>query len=316
LSKSKGRKVSKVTQVSVTWEEALRDFLFWKQAQGLSQTTLEDYVIHVNRFFKRYPSNWQSEELKLSLMKYLSEDIKPATYNLRLAYLKSFFKWCVGEGYLENNYLKDFRKRKAAPRIVDVHEDTLKLLLELPDRSTFAGLRDYALIVLTLDTGIRPKEALSLTIQDIDLKYYAITITSDKAKTRTTRSLPILPLTAEVINRLIRSRHVDWDNEVPVFCSSEGIPLSRHTWGDRMELYSNKVGIKIRPYDLRHAFALLYLRYGGNAFGLMKTLGHQDMAMTRRYVNLSGEDLQGSHRIASPLNHLSPKKKSRVRKVR
>lgn len=47
--------------------------------------------------------------------------------------------------------LKDFKKRKAQSRIVDVHMDTLKNLLALPNQKSFAGLRDFALIMFTLD---------------------------------------------------------------------------------------------------------------------------------------------------------------------
>ncbi|WP_372237770.1 tyrosine-type recombinase/integrase [Paenibacillus sp. P46E] len=57
-------------------------------------------------------------------------------------------------------------------------------LLSLPKRDTFVGLRDYALILLTLDTGIRPKEALSLIIPDFNAHSQEIYITSEKAKTR------------------------------------------------------------------------------------------------------------------------------------
>lgn len=53
-------------------------------------------------------------------MEYMSDDIKPATYNLRWVYLKAFFSWCIGEGYLNENPLDGFKKRKAQERIVDI----------------------------------------------------------------------------------------------------------------------------------------------------------------------------------------------------
>lgn len=65
----------------------------------------------------------------------------------------------------------------------------------------------------------------------------------------------------------------------------------------------------------RHSFALLYLRKGGNAFSLQNTLGHEDMSMTKRYVNLSGQDLKEIHKTASPLNSLLNSKVKRKRKT-
>ncbi|GIM30111.1 hypothetical protein CPJCM30710_27770 [Clostridium polyendosporum] len=87
----------------------------------------------------------------------------------------------------------------------------------------------------------------------------------------------------------------------------------------RLDKYSTILGVKIRPYDLRHAFALLYLRNGGNVFTLQKTLGHTDLSMTKRYLNLTGKDLTETHKTASPLNKLikgGPSTRTRVRKLK
>lgn len=309
-------KVTTAKLTQCTWEEAFEGFVFWKQAQGLSITTITGYKNVITHFFKRFPYCWQSAKLRNSIIQHMADNIKPATYNLRLIYLRALFDWCIREGYLDVNPLSDFKKRKAQPRIVNIPEDVLQSLLKLPDQTSFAGLRDYTLILLTLDTGIRPKEAFNLKPQDIDLKHFFITIPEEVAKTRVTRSLPILPPTAKALNKLIRARHPAWAIDTPIFCSCEGTTLSRHTWGDRIEMYSIKLGFKIRPYDLRHAFALLYLRNGGHAFALQKSLGHTDMSMTKRYVNLTGQDLKNTHAKASPLNKLIvTKKKDRIRKI-
>ena len=301
--------------VNVNWEEALQGFLFWKQAQGLSKTTLNDYERHAEMFFKRFPNSWQSDDLRRCLLEYMADDIKPATYNLRLIYLRAFFQWCITEGYLVDNPLKDFKRRKAPGRIVDLSEDTLKELLQLPDQSTFAGLRDYALILLTLDTGIRPKEAFALKDDHIDLKHLLIVIPAEAAKTRVERTLPIMPTTAEILRKLVRTIQSVWGEGVSVFCTCEGRSMTRHTWNDRMQFYSKKLGVKVRPYDLRHSFAVIYLRNGGHAFGLQNTLGHTDIQMTKKYVNITGSDLRTSHTKASPINTLVTKNKKRIRNI-
>lgn len=314
MSKRVSKVGSRTEQRVSSWEETFKGFIFWKQAQGVSKTTLNDYRQHVTRFFTRYPDCWSEGHIKDSVIEYMADEIKPATFNLRLIYLKVFFEWCVGEGRLSQNPLNGFKKRKAQPRIVEVPENTLQRLLALPDQSTFAGLRDFALIIFTLDTGIRPKEALLLTVTDFDLERLSVIVPADVAKTRTTRVLPILPQTVEVIHKLINVRHSLWSNGNPVFCSNEGTSLTRHTWGDRLEMYSKQLGVKLFPYALRHCFAVMYLRNGGHAFALQKMLGHSDMSMTKRYVNLTGQDLQESHRNASPLNSLAlPHKGGRVR---
>ncbi|RYD05022.1 hypothetical protein N752_11705 [Desulforamulus aquiferis] len=107
----------------------------------------------------------------------------------------------------------------------------MQQLLTLPNQKTFSGLRDFALIMLTLDTGIRPKEAFSLLESDINLKNYSVEVRAQIAKTRVSRSLPILPATAQVIKKLLSARHPDWNNNVPVFSTADGTFLNACTWG-------------------------------------------------------------------------------------
>lgn len=290
-------------------------FIYWKQAQGLSTTTIGDYKGHIARFFKQFPDALNNEDsLKSALLAYMAQQMKPATYNLRLTYLRVFFQWCVEEGYLVRNPLIGFKKRKAEGKSVNISIDILQRLIKLPDRKTFTGLRDYALIILTLDCGIRPKEAFGLLAMDINITSLEVYIRSETAKTRVSRTLPISPVTAKAIKELLYVHHPAWDEAVTVFCTVDGRPMNKQSWGLRMIRYSKMLDYKITPYSLRHAFALQFLRSGGHALALQRTLGHTDLSMTKRYVSLTQEDLKEQHRFASPLNTLLPQR-NRVRNI-
>ncbi|RKL62331.1 site-specific integrase [Thermoanaerobacteraceae bacterium SP2] len=309
-------KVVKITRdTPATWQEALQQFLWWKQAQGISATTLGDYRQHITRFFNRYPTAYSQTGLKPCVLEYMAQPVKPATFNLRLVYLKAFFDWCVHEGIFFENPLEGFKQRKADARIIDIDTEVLKKLLEIPDQTTFAGLRDYALLVLELDTGIRPKEALQLLISDFDFRNLEVTVRAEISKTRTARTLPLMPQTCEAVRKLISARHPSWKDDVPVFCSSEGTMMSRFTWRDRLKMYGQKLGVKLTPYSLRHLYAINYLRNGGYELGLMRTMGHTTLSMTKRYVNFSNEDLHRMNSAVSPINALLPRKNHRKRKV-
>ncbi|MGB9825932.1 MAG: tyrosine-type recombinase/integrase [Desulfofundulus sp.] len=311
----KGKVLRIRKDVPATWREALEQFSYYQRARGLSETTREGQEREVTIFFKRHPEAWGGgAKLKAAVFSHFGEKIRPATYNIRLAYLKQFFAWCVKEGIFPENPLEGFKKRKDSGRVVNLDVETLQRLLTLPDRKTFAGLRDYALLLLTLDTGIRPKEAFSLLPGDINLRSLEVCVRAEAAKTRVARTLCISPVTAEAVRQLLSARHPSWKDTVPVFCTQDGTPLNRHSWNDRLEAYSRKLGTKIRPYDLRHAFALQFLRNGGHALALQRTLGHTDLTMTKRYVALTQADLREQHAMASPLNTILPKK-ARVRKV-
>jgi site-specific recombinase XerD len=79
---------------------------------------------------------------------------------------------------------------------------------------------------------------------------------------------PVYPAAAEAMRKLLEARHSPWGETAPIFCTSEGTMLSRHTWEKRLRGYGDRLGLRIRPYDLRHAFARHYLRNGGHALAI------------------------------------------------
>lgn len=300
-----------------SWEDCLRDFLLFKSAQGFSDRTLVDYEWHVTKFFKNYPKIWGDiNKIKKAVMMYFAKgrDLAPATHNMRRKYLKAFFAWTVQEGILILNPIEGISIRREEPRVRDMDNDKLQRLLSAPDQTTYSGLRDYALLCLSLDTGIRPKEALSLLPDNVNLRSMEVTIPSPVAKTRVSRILPVTPVTINAVRKLITAHPASWRN-APIFATAEGKIMSSNAWTKRLGYYSRKLAFKVSPYDLRHAFALMFLRNGGNALALQKTLGHVDLAMTKRYVALTQQDLREQHLLASPLNLLIPTKE-RLRKIK
>jgi len=81
------------------------------------------------------------------------------------------------------------------------------------------------------------------------------------------------------------------------------------SWRQRPTSYSARLGMRIRPYDLRHAFALSYLRNGGNTLSLQRIMGHTDLTMTKRYVAYTLGDIKEQHAKALPVNKLVLEKK-------
>lgn len=88
------------------WRESVEYFFFFKQSQGISERTLEDYKRHLKKFFEDIGTNIQDwENLKLSVMRYFADSVSlaPATFNTRRKTLKPFFSWAASEGIIEAN---------------------------------------------------------------------------------------------------------------------------------------------------------------------------------------------------------------------
>lgn len=292
-----------------SWEEVLEAFLLFRKALGNSPRTLEDYRQHVGFFFRSYPTihdmeSWGGVALRDSLLDHMGRFTAPVTFNLRLSSLRIFFEWAIKEGLLSSNPTEGLRKRKTSPRIVNIPKEVLSRLLELPDKSTFAGVRDYALFLLHLDTGIRPGEASNLLLSDFDLRAGTIEVRSTVSKTRTRRTLFLNRPAIKAMTDYLSVRPPEWE-DLPIFCTWEGRPFTPYAWGQRIrDAYEERLGVRITPYMLRHAFALGFLRNEGNIFALQRIMGHTSLEMTRRYLALTDQDLKEAHAKASPLNNL------------
>lgn len=294
-------------EVFCSWEDALEAFVFFKKANGISARTIEDYRYFLPRFFNSYPDSWSPQDANKTRMAVLSflgqDDIAPATFNIRLRYLKSFFSWLVDEGAYTRNPLEGIKTRKAEPRIVQHSAEILTKLLKLPDRSSYCGRRDYALLCLSIDTAIRPSEALALELDDVNLKEMVVLVRASVSKTRKSRTLPFSIETAKALQALIASRPKEWETKL-IFANHEGDSLTISGWRQRLQKnYAPKLGLKrLSPYDLRHDAALHFLRNGMNPFALQTIMGHTTLDMTKRYIALAESDIREAHNTASPVN--------------
>ncbi len=298
------------------WQSVVESFLLFKKVSGLSARTIRDYETYLSSFFRQFPDALDPEKSKASVLRYLSGDFSAATHNIRHSNLKVFWDWLVSEGIATRNPLEGVPFRKAAPRIVRTDIEDIRRVLDSLPTNTWNGLRDFALLMLQIDTGIRPGEALSLLAADVSIQGRTVNVRAAIAKTRTARALPISDATAGAIDKLLRIRPKEWDSST-LFCTSCGTPLPTKGWYNRLYTACKKVGVpKVSPYDLRHGFALLYLKSGGDAFSLKDIMGHSTMSMTSRYVAFSGEDIRETHARFTPLNLIHPQPVKRMGKIR
>jgi site-specific recombinase XerD len=290
-------------------------FLALRKAQGAAPRTLRGYEESIKSFFTRYPTAW-SPACRDCLLEYLAQDgTSPATYNVRLKVLHPFFRFCVDQGIFDESPAEGLKYRRQEPRIVDHNTDDIRKVLSSMREDTFTGLRDKTLFLLSLDSGIRPSEALQLLPSDIDLSACRVRIRAATSKTRTGRTVFFSDHVRHLLERLLAVRPEEWnEGKAPVFCSSYGTPMDTHTWTVQLRRYAQKAGLpRLSAYDLRHQHAIDYLRNGGDVMTLQKEMGHSTLDMTRQYLALSDDDLRTAHRKASPINALFQKEESRKR---
>lgn len=125
------------------WQKVVNEFLYFKMTEWRVEETIQDYKEHLSCFFKRFPDAFNPQKAQMCA-EYMSDKIKPAIYNLRLAYPRCFFTWCVNEGIPSLDPTEGLKKKK------DDGRRHLKKALR-----AFGQRNIYALTLLTLDADIR-----------------------------------------------------------------------------------------------------------------------------------------------------------------
>lgn len=308
-------KVRKLSQVSKELDATtlVERFLEECSAQGLTKDTLNSHRYALQAFFNVSEGLLSDEKVLKREVGQLLKGKQDAYYNKQLNALRQFFAYCIEEEVLQTNPAITYKYRRPTVQVVDHSEVSVKALLKVIDQTTFSGLRDYAFSIMILDTGIRPSEALQIKIEDIYLETKQLRVQREYSKTRRERYLPVSSQVLQILRKLISVRPTDWKEDVPVLCTYDGRRMPARNMQKRFRDYSLMIKEDISPYHLRHIFGLGFIRNGGDTFSLQRIMGHENLDMTKVYVNLANEDIQASHAKASPLVNLMNNK--RVKKI-
>ena len=224
--------------------------------------------------------------------------------------LQSFWSWLEREGLVQENPFRKLKPPKAPQKIIPVFtEDQLRRLFASVDLTSPNGYRDYAIMLLLLDTGIRCSELAGLKVEDVDLDSRLIKVWGKGNKQR------LVPIGAKVQKALWKYIHRHRpDPALPryhhLFLTRDGRPLTKDRVEAIVECYGKRAGItgvRVSPHTFRHTMAVTYLRNGGDIFSLQQILGHSSLEVLRNYVNLALSDIQGVHRRSSPADNIQLK---------
>lgn len=157
------------------------------------------------------------------------------------------------------------------------------------------ALRDKLIFLLFLDTGMRQGEVANLRIDHIDMEAREILI--PVTKNRRWRRIGVGLETIRQLRyylKFIRPQCAE-QGESHVFVSATGKPMNEHFYQYLCRRYAGKLGIHIHSHRFRHTFAVNMLKSGVDIRTLQQLLGHSDIRITSRYLQLSQADLVASH---------------------
>ena len=180
--------------------------------------------------------------------------------------------------------------------------------------NTQQRLRNFSIMMLFLDTGIRLDELVNLKLSRIDFSLGEMTILGKGSKERR------VPIGSQAKKALIdyiakeRSNPINPQDEDRLYLSSDGYPITHGSVEKLFQRVKKTTNVAtLHPHVCRHTFSVRYLINGGDVFSLQKILGHTSLEMTRKYVNLASGDVKDKHRRFSPMDNLGFRGKRRGR---
>jgi site-specific recombinase XerD len=215
------------------------------------------------------------------------------TRNARLAAIRSFFHFAEfrhpEHAAIIARVLAIPTKRYERAMVAFLNDSESDALVASPDRDTWWGRRDHALIAVALQTGLRASELTGLRNQDVELRTGANLRCWGKG--RKERETPLRPRIVSVLRTWMAEGA--GCPEDPLFPTRRGTPLSRDALGaivakhtataaQRESSLANK---KVTPHVLRHSCAMSLLRGGVDRSVLSLWLGHEQVETTSIYLH-------------------------------
>ena len=277
-----------------TIDEALQDFYLSRRARGCSPATLAHYqysagmfVRHLKRVSVARPCDVTSRCVNQLLDDLRARGVADTTAHAVARGTKALLRFWLREGYMTSPITVPM------PRVVQKHgplvaPDQLRRVLD-----QCRSRRDRALLLFLADTGVRRAEALALNWGNIDFAKGIVEIA--RGKGGKARTVVIGAKTRRAVLAYRRSLPHSPGDFDPVWQSRFGNRLAAAGVRALMIRLGRKSGIRITPHMFRRTFATMSVRQGMDMISLQRLMGHANISMTGRYVNLLDEDLVAAH---------------------
>jgi integrase/recombinase XerD len=193
-------------------------------------------------------------------------------------------------------------------------DDDVERLLAVPEHRVFTQYRDYCMMLLLVDTGMRVGELTQLRVKYFEFNVNQVFVPKEISKSKFDRTIPISHLTSKALQNYIEM--IGIGSEDYMWLTQFGERYYADTFAKMLKKYGRRAGIddaRVSPHTFRNYFAVKYLKNGGDPSSLMRILGHTSYTMTDRYVKYSKNDLHEQHEKYSPVNTMIDKGNARKR---
>jgi len=295
---------------SVSPHELVDRFLVHLSVErGVSPHTARAYSADLARYLE-WAERSSVDPIRLShrqMRSYLAEMDRAKyarrTIARRLSSIRTFFAFLHTQGVVSSDPSAVLTTPKVPSRLPKILEtDAVSLMLEAPDTSTPAGLRDKAVLELLYATGARVSEVAGLRLGDVDLAQAQLTLMGKGSKQRI---VPMHRIATESVRAYLLAGRPSFAGQSSsdwVFLSARGRQYSADAIRRMFKRYLSLTGTAgtLSPHAMRHTFATHLLNAGADLRTVQELLGHVALSTTQIYTHLSTQRLQDVHRSSHP----------------
>jgi integrase/recombinase XerC len=269
-------------------------YLLRCRVEGKSESTVHAYRWTLGRFLRDLAEHGMplaaSSITQEHVYRYLGSfaHLSLDTRHRYFREVRCFFSWLIEAGHLEASPFAHVRNVRLPNKIVQpfTREDVKLLLAACPGEP--AGVRDRAIIMTLLDTGLRVSELAQLNLDDVNLELMRLRVLHAKGNKQRVASF-----SAASKRDLVRYLELRGDEPGPLFCATDGHGKLRtaaylHSSGIKQMLrrLGRKTGLpKVHAHRFRHTFATWAIDQGARELDVQLLLGHSSPDMVRRYTS-------------------------------
>lgn len=295
---------------------ALKGCLETTQLKELKEHELPSKIEYIGCYENRIKSkdhllplhNIARKDIRVFLAMLSKAAKKRRTVARKLASLRTFFRYCQSKGLITDNPMEDIetpRIEKGIPHTLTTEQ--IQEFFNQPDVTDFLGFRDRAIMELFYSSGLRVSELVTLDRENFDPKELLVKL---KGKGKKERIIPITKNAAKWITAYLNhpERHIGTNvhhgecDAKAVFLNKLGTRLSARSVDRHFEKYLRGSGLagKVTPHTLRHTIATHWLENGMDLKTIQLILGHNNVATTTIYTQVSVKLKQKTHREFHP----------------
>ena len=299
---------------------AIKEFIDDRKFKQLSAKTVTSYQSLLNEFYQYCVlrmevvevSEVTQNQIRNFLLSCQEKGNCPVTINTKLRTIKTLFN------YLEEIELIPIGKNparrvsfvKTEGKVTTFSDEQVKQILQYFRRmkgktNALFAVRDSTMFTTLISTGMRCGELCNLKWSDVDLINNHIILFG---KLRVQQGMPIVPkLKTELLEWRVYCEREFGKLPVNVFTNRKGMRLTENAVAcvfKRLRVIFKFKDVRCCCHDCRRYYASSLIRNGADAFTVQQLMRHSDLTMTKKYVQIFGNELEKRNLEYNPLNHL------------